>query len=165
MNRFIRHRTFFAVLAVVMIWGATLLLSQNRIVVGPYGVLFRSNTATDTATLTTTQMAPGILVGTPTGAATYTTPTATNLCSAFYNVGIVAPGTNSNYGYDLWIRNTSGGANTITIAGGTGVTLATGNTNTIAQNHTRLFKVVATNCTPGGASNAWTIFSGPDSAH
>lgn len=167
MERIRKNRGVFAAIAVVGIWFAAVLYAQNRNTQSPFGI-FRLSTAADTATLTTTQMSPGLLIGTPTAAATYTTPTATQFCSAFPGVAILAPGTNSNFGYDLWIRNVSAGANTITLGAGAGVTLATGNTNTVAQAHTRIFKIVPTSCAggnnPSGTSTV-TIYSGPDSAH
>lgn len=170
MKMFNRNRKLFVLMVscIGLLVAATLLFAQNRIAPGPYGVLFRSNTATDTTTLSTTQFAPGILVGTPTAAANYTTPTAANICSAFPSVSINAPGTNTNFGYQLFIRNVSGGANTITLVAGAGVTLAAGNTNTIAQNHTRAFLVVPTACGNGNnpaGSAAVTVFSLQDSAH
>lgn len=167
MTRFKRIIGTLAILSLVGIWGGLIITAQNRNTASPFAI-FRLSTATDTATLTTTQMAPGLLIGTPTAGATYTTPTAAQFCSAFPGIAITAPGTNSNYGYDLWIRNTSGGANTITVAAGSGVTLAAGNTNTVAQNHTRIFKLVPTSCAGGnnpGGVNTWTIYTGPDAAH
>lgn len=70
--------------------------------------------------------------------ATLTTDTA---------VAIVAAMANAQVGdaYTLLIRNSSGSANTATIAGGTGVT--THGTMTIAQNVTRTFAVVLTSLT------------------
>lgn len=170
MERFKRNRAAILSFLAIGIW-ATLLFAQNRQPVTPLN-FFRLSTATDTATLTAGQVSPGLLIGTPTAAATYTMPTAAALCTLWPGIAILAPGTNSNYGYELWIRNTSLGANTITLSSpGGGVTLAAGNTNTIAQNHTRIFKFVPTSCAAGSGSNnpggvnTWTVYSGPDSAH
>ena len=162
-----RRLKLVTLFSVLLIW-AGLLLAQNRVAVGPNGVFFRVATATDTATLTTSQTVPGILIGTPTAAATYTLPTAANLCSAWPGVALQAPGTNTNFGFAQEIRNVSTGANTITIAANSGVTLASGNTNTIAQNHTRVFIYTFTSCAgknnPSGV-NTVTVYSGQDSAH
>lgn len=122
---------------------------------GPYGALFRASTAAGGAggvTLTIDQMF-GILIGTPTASSTYTTPTATQLCNAFPAVTVQPPG--SNFGLLLAVVNTAGGAYTITMAGGTGVT-ATG-TLTVAESDSKLFLLYPTNCTAG--SQAWTLYS------
>lgn len=121
---------------------------------GPYGWIpwVTGNTATDTATLSAFQNL-GILIGTPTAAAAYTTTTATNLCALF---PFMQSGANSNYGWDWYVKNTSAGANTITVQAGSGVTVS--GTATAAQNAVRHFKVVLTECRPG-ATAAATIFS------
>ena len=166
-----RHRKTFAAFAVFGIWAAALLYAQNRIAPGPYGVLFRTSTETGvtTVTLSTTEFAPGLLILNPgTTATTYTTPTASNICSAFPGVAIAAPGTSSNWGYTLAMRNIGGSGGTATIAAGSGVTLATGNTNSVAVSHTRNFIVVPTACNGGnnsGATAAVTVYSAQDSAH
>jgi hypothetical protein len=121
---------------------------------GPYGAFFRASTAVNTATLTIDQMF-GLLVGTPTSGATYTTPTATALCNAFPSVVVTAPGTQSTFGLLLAVVNTSGNSSGITMAGGSGVT-ATG-TLTIAASDAKLFLLYPTNCTAG--SQAWTLYS------
>ena len=155
MNWIRRNTLFLSLILGITIWGTALL--AQRLSQGPYGVFFRQTTATDTATLTTAQSI-GLLVGTPTGAANYTTPTATALCNAFPSVAIVPPTSNFSVGWD--IKNTSGGANTITVLGGTGVTVS--GTATVAQNHMRHFIWVPGSCVAG--SQAWTVFSGQDSA-
>jgi hypothetical protein len=132
--------------------GASISLHAQTVAQGAYGAFFRSSTATNTATLTVDQMV-GLLNGTPTGAATYTTPTATQLCNAFPSTANYFP--SATFGI-LWaVINTSGGANTITIAGGTGVTAGT--TLTVAQNNSRLFLLFPTSCVAG--SQAWTLQS------
>lgn len=70
--------------------------------------------------------------------ATLTTDTAVAIVAAIPNAFV-------GQTYDLEIRNSSGSANTATIAGGTGVTMH--GTLTIAQNVTRYFKVVLTSLT------------------
>ena len=167
MANFKRNWKAIVALSVVFAWAAVVLMAQNRQSSSPLN-FFRLSTATDTATLTAGQMSPGLLIGTPTAAANYTTPTALQLCTQWPSIAIQAPGTNSNFGYELWVRNTSLGANTITFLAGSGVTLAAGNTNTVAQNHTRIFKMVPTSCSGGNnpsGVNTWTMYSGPDSAH
>lgn len=162
-------KTIFA-LSAVALW-ATLIFAQNRIATGPYGMFWRVSTeaGTTAVTLSTTEMAPGLLILNPgTTATTYTTPTATQFCTSFPGVAIQAPGTNSNWGYPVYVRNIGGSGGTATLAAGSGVTLASGNTNTVAITHTRIFLVVPTVCGGGnnaGATPAVTIYSGPDSAH
>jgi hypothetical protein len=149
-----RHRVLILAFSVVSIW-ATILFAQSM-AQGPYGVFFRQTTAIDTGTLGTGQSF-GLLVGTPTAAATYTTPTATRMCAAFPSVAIAPPA--SNFAVQWDIKNTSAGANTITLAGGTGVTVS--GTGTVAQNHIRHFIWVPGSC---GVTPAWTLFSAQDSA-
>jgi len=74
-------------------------------------------TATNTATLTSTQMLGGILVGTPTAAATYTTLTGTLLEAALSET--IA----TNDTFDLVIINLGGAGDIITLAGGSGVSI------------------------------------------
>ena len=70
---------------------------------------------------------------------TDTTDTAANIIAAI-RVGAVAPVLNTAF---IWyVRNVSGGAYTLTIAGGTGVTIV--GTATIAQNAVRTFVGVVT---------------------
>ena len=149
-----RNKISILILGIVALW-ATILYSQ-AMATGAYGALFRSTTATDTATLGTAQSF-GLLVGTPTGAATYTTPTATRMCAAFPSVAVTPPTSKFAVGWD--IKNTSAGANTITLTGGTGVTVS--GTGTVVQNHIRHFIWVPTNCS---SSPAWTVYSAQDSA-
>ena len=135
-------KTFFA-LALLM---ALPVLAQQRMPIerGVMGTVpFRTgNTAADTASLTPGQMS-SLLTGTPTAAANYTTPTATQLCQLFPFVGSAA----ANLYWPWWVKNTSGGANTITVVGGTGVTVT--GTATIAQNAVKMFMVVLDNCVAG----------------
>jgi hypothetical protein len=127
--------------------------AQQTQPIGPYGFIpWVANTAGDTATIKAYQLT-GLLVGTPTAAATYTTDTATNLCSLFPFVGSQNA---SNWGWDLYLKNTSGGAFTITMAAGAGVTLV--GTGTAAQNNLRHFKVVLT-CCPPNATAAASLYS------
>lgn len=69
---------------------------------------------------------------------TLTTDTAAAIVAAIPNAQV-------GMAYDLYVRNSSGSANTATVAGGTGVT--THGTMTIAQNVTRRFVVVLTSLT------------------
>lgn len=73
-------------------------------------------TATDTATLTDAQMLGGILEGTPTGAATYTTRTGTEIEAA------LSASIATDDSFELTIINLGATATDITMAGGTGVT-------------------------------------------
>jgi hypothetical protein len=126
---------------------------------GPYGNAGFANSAfINTATVPAYSMV-GLVTGTPTAGATYTTDTAVNLCALFPFVGSQTAGA-SQYAWDWYIKNTAGGAFTITAAGGTGVTLS--GTGTAAQNNMRHFKVVLTSCPPFNLTTptaAATLFS------
>lgn len=102
------------------------------------------------ATLTMAQFLCGVIVrtGTQVGGFTDTTPTAVALVAAL-------PGVQVGHWVDLYIRNTTG--QTHTLAGGTGVTLQSGNTNTTPTVNGHSFRIVVTNVTSG--SEAVTIFS------
>jgi hypothetical protein len=97
----------------------------------------------------------GVLTGTPTAAANYTTPTAVQFCALFPFVAT----SNGTYDYDWVLKNTSAGANTITMVAGAGVTLS--GTGTAAQNTVRLFKISLNNCTAGSeAVRLWSLSTG-----
>ena len=83
------------------------------------GFMAAPATATSTATLTTTQLLGGILLGSPgTSAATYTTPTGTAIDAVLVNAQTGAT-------FDLAIQNVNGSSSgVITLAGGTGVTIS-----------------------------------------
>lgn len=83
------------------------------------GAMAAPNTATSTATLTTTQLLGGILLGSPgSSAATYTTPTGTEIDAVLVNA-------KTGSTFDLSIQNVNGsGSGIITLAGGTGVTIS-----------------------------------------
>lgn len=83
------------------------------------GAMAAPNTATSTATLTTTQLLGGILLGSPgSSAATYTTPTGTEIDAVLVNA-------KTGSTFDLSIQNVNGsGSGVITLAGGTGVTIS-----------------------------------------
>lgn len=115
------------------------------------GGFISAGTAADTATLSAAQMLGGLLTGTPTAAAAYTTPTATALVAAMSNCA-------AGRMYELIVKNTSAGNFTITMTAGTDLTIS--GTATVAQNHARIFKLVATNCT----TPAVTLYSIVDSA-
>lgn len=108
---------------------------------GQIPVNLAGNVAVGTATLGLASFATQILTGTPTGAASYTTPTATQLCTLF---PFLAQNGAFGWSYDWYVVNTSGGSNTITMVAGSGVTLV--GTGTAAQNFTRHFKVQFVNC-------------------
>lgn len=110
-----------------------------------------SNTATDTATLSVAQVTGGLLVVTPTAGATLTTPTATALIAAIPNCYIGAS-------FPLIIKNTAGSSLTVTMAGGTNVTLV--GTGTSAQNTVRNLLFVVTACTGTPALNMVSLTTG-----
>lgn len=86
----------------------------------------------------------GQLVSTGTAAYTGTTDTAANICAMLPVNGQAAP----QYGWLWQVLNTSGSADTITLAGGTGVTLNS-TSLTVPQNDFKLFWMQATNCSAG----------------
>lgn len=131
-------------------------IAQQAAPIGPLGVLqfTQNNTAADTIALLPSQMV-GLLVGTPTAGATYTTPTATQLCQLF---PFVASSNASFFNWLFVVKNTSAGANTITMAGGTGVTLR--GTGTIAQSAVRIFYVEVTGCSGTPAANLYSLMTG-----
>lgn len=89
-----------------------------------------------TATVTAAQLLTKVLDGTPVAAATYTLPTAALLVAAL---------TNSRVGdsFLFVVNNKSAGANTITVASGSGGT--DDGTMTVAQNVIRAFVIIITN--------------------
>jgi len=88
-----------------------------------------------TATITAAEVLGGLIDGTPTGAATYTLPTATLMAAALNQSGI-------GNAVEFTIKNSSAGAYTITVAAG-GDGTAKG-TMTIAQNNTKRFLLIMT---------------------
>lgn len=109
-------------------------------------------TAIDTATLTQAQAVNALLVGTPTAAAAYTTPTGAALELTFPDAvaGQVVG--------ELQIKNTSGGANAITLtAGASGITVT--GTATVAQNFSRSYLITKTSV------GNYVYNSGPTAAH
>ena len=86
-------------------------------------------------TLTAAEILGGLIDGTPTGAATYTLPTATLMAAALNQSGI-------GNAFEFTIKNSSAGANTITVAAGAN---GTGKgTLTIAQNNSKRFLLIMT---------------------
>lgn len=96
---------------------------------------------TATATLSADNSFNVIIRGVPTAAATYTTATAAAIVAAIG--GDCAIGTT----FMVVVLNASAGANTITVAGGTDVTVS--GVATIAQNASKVFLGRVTNVTAG----------------
>ena len=103
---------------------------------------------TATATLTAANSYNTIIRGVPTTGATYTTATAAAIVAAIG--GDCAVGTT----FMVVVLNASAGANTITIAGGTDVTVS--GVATVAQNASKVFLGRVTNVTAG--SEAITLY-------
>jgi hypothetical protein len=123
------------------------LQSNNGFAFGPASLV-----AADAAlTLTAAQLIGGYIHCIPTAARNYTTDTAANI--------IAALGDQPGGKFMFWIRNDSAGAFAITLVAGAGVTLFAGNTNTIAQAHTRMFLCEIM------TSTTVNIYSMMDSAH
>lgn len=151
MKFFCKHRINLSLWVLALVLALPISLLAQNINPGPFGSFFRNSTAADTATLTPLQMY-GILTGTPTAAANYTTPTATAMCNAIATLNKSTANTAASFKLDLWIKNTSAGANTITLVAGTGFTLT--GTKTAAQNTVRHFIFWPTSCASG--SQAWS---------
>lgn len=88
-------------------------------------------------TLTAAQLLGGFIIQTPTAAATDTLDTASNIVSQI-------EGAKVGSGIYFTIRNTSAGAFAITVAAGTGGTMNSGDTATIAQSNQKTFLLVVT---------------------
>lgn len=99
-------------------------------------------------TLSTAQMLNAVLLRSGAAGVTDTTPTAAALVAAL-------PGVVAGQSYIWTIRNANSG--TLTLAAGSGVTLASGNTNTTSTVNAHYWLVQFTNVTP--SSEAVTIYS------
>lgn len=84
------------------------------------------------------------------GARTDTLPSASALAAAIQGVMV-------NTSFEFELRNTSGTAIAITLAGGAGVTFSPVGATSVAQLNTRTYLVVFTNVTPG--QEAYTVYS------
>lgn len=104
-------------------------------------------TQSTTATLTAAQLLGGMINSAPGGAITLTLPTAANMVAG-------VKGAQVGDSFDVTLVNTSGGANSITLAAG-GATLRGG--TTVAQNKSALIRIVLTNVT--ASSEAYTAHS------
>jgi hypothetical protein len=123
-----------------------LAVAQTQLPLGPFGTVPINrvdNVATDTATIVANKTV-GLLTGTPTAAAAYTTDTAANICKVF---PFVANQNAFGFNYIFYLKNTAGGAFTITLTAGAGVTIV--GTATVAQNNIKPFLVVLKTCTVG----------------
>ncbi len=117
---------------------------------GLYGRLtqafFTCNPVTYTDAAGNTTMLPSdllsglILWDAGAGGITATTPTATDIINALQSFAEKAW---IGMAFEFVIKNTSDGAETITVAAGTGITLS--GTATIAQSNAKRFRVVVTN--------------------
>lgn len=104
-------------------------------------------TQSTTATLTAAQLLGGLINSAPAGAVTLTLPTAANMVAGI-------PGCKVGDRFICSLENTSGGANTITLAAG-GATLRGG--TSVAQNKSALLIGVITNV--GSGTEAYTVHS------
>lgn len=91
----------------------------------------------------------GFIIGVPTAAANYTTDTAANIINAI-------EGAKVGTAILFTLRNKSAGANAITLVAGTGVTVNSGDTATVAQNNQKQFLLVVTAI---GAIPTLTVYS------
>ena len=118
------------------------------------GPLASKSTVTTTstagaATYAASEIAGGLILRDPNGASrTDTTATAALILAQFLRARVGST-------FNLVIRNTADAAETITVQGGTGVTIS--GTATIAQNNTKHFLGVFTNVT--ASSEALTLYS------
>src|ERR1700674_3143844 len=139
-------RRFFFTIFLLAIGGARLIAQSAPI--GPFNPKLIANTATQstaTATLTFGQMAGTVHVNVNAGAATLTTPTATILCRLFPYVTAQANAAGTvNFAWDWYLVNN--GTNTVTLAGGTGVTNVPTGTLTVAAASVKHYLIILTNC-------------------
>lgn len=115
--------------------------AENALLCNTGGGSKYATAALQTAAIVAANMAGAKVVAfenTGTTPGTLTTDTAAAIVAAIASAQV-------GDGYMLYIRNSSGSANTATIAGGTGVTMH--GTLTIAQSVTRTFVVVLTSLT------------------
>jgi hypothetical protein len=101
----------------------------NPLAAFPFGNMALA-TPTATATLSAANSFNAIVRGVPTGAATYTTATAAEIYAAYGNARIGDT-------FLLVVLNASAGANTITVAAGSGGTDS--GVMTVAQNASKIF--------------------------
>jgi hypothetical protein len=139
-----------SLIGVLMGVGLVTFLIGQTVPLGPMGNLpfTTANVAVDTATLTNVQVF-GLLSGTPISAATYTTPTAAQLCAYVRNI---VPPVASGFSWDLWVKNLGADADAITVAGGTSITNV--GSRTVAQNAVRHLRIVLSNCTSGSEAGS-----------
>jgi len=106
-------------------------------------------TTAGAGTYSAANIAGGIILRDPNGASrTDTTGTAADILAQFLRARVGSS-------FFLMVRNTADAAETITVAGGTGVTIS--GTATIAQNNTKLFMGIFTNV--GSGTEALTLYS------
>lgn len=103
----------------------------------PNEVVTFTTFAAGAQTLTAAEILGGFITGVPTAAANYTTDTALNIINA-----IQAAQVGSSIYFVL--RNGAAGADTITLVGGSGVTVNSGDTATVAESNQKLFMVTVT---------------------
>lgn len=143
-----RRQECLANLGLVLANAATGLGAEKRQVPAPA-------TATDTATITATQMANGLMICTPTAAATYTLPTGTNFETQLAALNIVL---GVDEGFDFTITNVATtAAFIITVATAAGWTLVGGmlveaNAAAQAESPVGIFRVRRT------AANTYTLY-------
>ena len=104
------------------------------------------NAMINTAGVSVSDLIAGVIDGTPTGAANYTLPDASDLVAGIANCKVGSS-------FLFVINNKSSGANTITVVAGSGGT-ADG-TVTIAQNKIRAFLIIITSIT---SSEAYFVY-------
>jgi len=114
------------------------------------GTMSAPATMTDTGTISAASIANGLIVGTPTAAATYTTTTGTLLDATFVNAKVGSS-------VDFYIVNVATNSSyDITVAAGTGVTLVGGlevsSNNAVTDRSAGHFRAYRT------AAATWTIY-------
>lgn len=108
-----------------------------------------TTTTAGAGTYAASEIAGGLILRDPNGASrTDTTATAAQILAQFLRARVGSS-------FFLVVRNTADAAETITVAGGTGVTIS--GTATIAQNNTKLFMGIFTNV--GSGTEALTLYS------
>ena len=104
-------------------------------------------------TLTAAEILGGLIIGVPTAAANYITDIAKNIVNAIQGAQVGSA-------IQFTVRNKAAAADTITLVGGTGVTINAGDTATVAESNQKTFLAIVT-ALPDylGVGAAVTIYS------
>lgn len=151
-------RLGYALLALLLV-ALPFAWAQNQVFTGTVSVGGVQQTSQYVTNTTTTTFAAGQLTGAAITVydSTATTPGSIATRTATQMFGDI-PGASVGANYLLIVRNSSSGANTMTITAGTGVTLT--GTMTVAQNVSRVFVVTLTSATAVTIQSIGTFAAG-----